>query len=136
MNKVKVITKLPNEKAKIIEIPSDYGFVSDFVGGLVDCTFLPTDEDIDIVLNDNSLNLGMEPNIVLPEFEGVLAGPLIFCTHDDEGEMVSINDSQIEKAMKYIERNSIFNMSLERAYQYSKVIGPLQRCEDELGMEA
>ncbi len=136
MNKVKAITKLPNEKAKITEIPSDYGFVSDFVGGLVDCTFLPTDEDIDIIVNDNSLNLRMNPNIVTPEFEGVLAGPLIFCTHDDEGEMASLTDEQIDKAMRYIERNSVFNMSLERAYQYSKVIGPLQRCEDELGMEA
>ena len=136
MNKVKVITKLPNEKAKIEEIPNDFDFVSEFVEGLVDSTFLPTDEDIDVIVNDSSLTLGMEPNIVTPEYEGVLAGPLIFCTHDEEGEMVSLSDEQIEKAMKYIERNSVFNMSLERAYQYSQIIGPLQRCEDELGMEA
>ena len=136
MNKVKVITKLPNEKAKITEMPNDYESVIDFVGGLIDSTFLPTDEDIDVIVNDSSLTLGMEPNIVTPEFEGVFAGPLIFCTHDDDGNMVSLSDEQIEKAMKYIERNSVFNMSLERAYQYSQIIGPLQRCEDELGMEA
>ncbi len=136
MNKVKVITKLPNEKAKIEEIPNDFDFVSEFVGGLVDSTFLSTDEDIDVIVNDSSLTLGMEPNIVTPEYEGVLAGPLIFCTHDEDGEMVSLSNEQIEKTMKYIERNSVFNMSLERAYLYSQVIGPLQRCEDELGMEA
>ncbi len=136
MNKVKVITKLPNEKAKIEEMPNDFDFVSEFVKGLVDSTFLPTDEDIDVIVNDSSLTLGMEPNIVTPEYEGVLAGPLIFCTHDEEGEMVSLSDEQIKKTMKYIERNSVFNMSLERAYQYSQLIGPLQRCEDELGMEA
>ena len=136
MNKVKVITKLPNEKAKITEMPNDYESVSEFVGGLIDSTFLPTDEDIDVIVNDSSLTLGMKPNIVTPEYEGVLAGPLIFCTHDDDGNMVSLSDEQIEKTMKYIERNSVFNMSLERAYQYSQIIGPLQRCEDELGMEA
>ena len=70
MNKVKVITKLPNEKAKITEMPNDYESVFDFVGGLIDSTFLPTDEDIDVIVNDSSLTLGMEPNIVTPEFEG------------------------------------------------------------------
>ncbi len=136
MNKVKVITKLPNEKAKVEEIPNDFNFVSEFVGGLIDSTFLPTDEDIDVIVNDSSLTLGMNPNIVTPEYEGVLAGPLIFCTHNEEGNMVSLSDEQIKKTMKYIERNNVFNMSLERAYLYSQIIGPLQRCEDGLGMEA
>ncbi len=136
MNKIKVITKRPNEKPEIKEIDSsDYEFLYDFCEGMMDATPLPTDENVTIFVNDNSLNLKMPANIVMPEWNGVLAGPMVLATHDEEGNMISLSDAQIEKTMKYLERNSVYNMSIERAYLYSKVIGPLQRCEDELEME-
>ncbi len=135
MNKVKVITKRPNENPKVEEIDNEYESLYGFVLGLIDYTYLPKREDIDIIVNDSSLCLGMTPNIVIPEYEHVLAGPIIFSTHNEDGEMISLNDEQIECILKYINKNQVFNMSLDRAFEYSKMIKPLRECEDELGLE-
>ena len=51
------------------------------------------------------------------------------------GDMVSLNDEQIDYILKYIDKNQVFNMSLERAFQYSRIIKPLRECEDELSLE-
>ena len=135
MNKVKVITKRPNEKPKVEDIENEYEALYNYVLGLIDYTYLPKREDIDIIVNDSSLILGMDANIVLPEYEGVLAGPIIFAAHNENGDMISLNDEQIDYILKYIDKNQVFNMSLERAFQYSRIIKPLRECEDELGLE-
>ena len=135
MNKVKVITKRPNEKPKVEDIENEYESLYNYVLGLIDYTYLPKREDIDIIVNDSSLILGMDANIVLPEYERVLAGPIIFAAHNENGDMVSLNDEQIDYILKYIDKNQVFNMSLERAFQYSRIIKPLRECEDELGLE-
>ena len=135
MNKVKVITKRPNKKPKVEDIENEYESLYNYVLGLIDYTYLPKREDIDIIVNDSSLILGMDANIVLPEYEGVLAGPIIFSTHNENGDMVSLNDEQIDYILKYIDKNQVFNMSLERAFQYSRIIKPLRECEDELSLE-
>lgn len=84
-----------------------------------------------------SLMNGMSPNIVVPEWESVFPGPLIFAGYDPEtGNTISLTNKQIDKVLNYINRNQVFNMSLDRAYLYSKVIGPFEQCEDALKMEA
>ena len=135
--KIKVVLKKPNEKAVVTEINNEYEEFAEFVDGLIDMTAHPTIEDVDVILNDMSLMNGMSPNIVVPEWESVFAGPLIFAGYDPEtGNSISLTDKQVDKVLNYINRNQVFNMSLDRAYLYSKVIGPFQQCEDELEREA
>jgi hypothetical protein len=135
--KIRVVEKLPNEDAKITEIANDYKSISKFCGGLIDITTLATDSSVDIICNDEFLYNGMEPNIVTPETEGVLCGPIILCGYDpDNGNSISLTDKQADEALKYCARNNLHHMSLEGAYRYSKVIGPLQQSEDELNKQA
>lgn len=133
---IKVVIKEPNKEPEVKEIVNSYRNISNICHGLIDFTYLPTDESVDVILNDESLMNGMEPNVVVPESENVWAGPLIFAGNDPEtGETISLTDRQIEKVMKYIERNQVFGMSLKGAYIYSKAIGPLQQSQDAMEME-
>ena len=133
---IRVVTKLPNEEAKITTMKNDYKTISSFCQGFIDMTELPKGENIDLICNDEFLMNGMETNIVMPEREQVFCGPLIFCGYDPEtGDSVSLSDRQVEEVMKYCKRNMLHNMSLEGAYRYAKVIGPLQEAEDALGNE-
>jgi hypothetical protein len=95
--KIRVVEKLPNEDAKITEIANDYKSISKFCGGLIDITTLATDSSVDIICNDEFLYNGMEPNIVTPETEGVLCGPIILCGYDpDNGNSISLTDKQAD----------------------------------------
>lgn len=133
---VRAITKLPNEEPKVVEISDDVRTIQDFCQGLIDITGLPKDENIQVICNDSFLCNGMEPNIVIPEWEEVLCGPLIFMGLDPEtGDTLSLTDKQIEQTVKYCKRNNLHHMSLEGAYRYSKVILPLQQSYDELGID-
>jgi hypothetical protein len=133
---IRVVTKLPNEEPKIVTMSNDYKTIASFCQGFIDMTELPKGENIDLICNDEFLMNGMETNIVMPEREQVFCGPLIFCGYDPEtGDSVSLSDRQVEEVMKYCKRNMLHNMSLEGAYRYAKVIGPLQEAEDALGNE-
>ena len=133
---IRVVTKLPNEEAKITTMKNDYKTISSFCQGFIDMTELPKGENIDLICNDEFLMNGMETNIVMPEREQVFCGPLVFCGYDPEtGDSVSLSDRQVEEVIKYCKRNMLHNMSLEGAYRYAKVIGPLQEAEDALGNE-
>lgn len=136
-SKIRAVVKEPNKDAVVTEITNDYKTLSKAVGGLIDMTPMPTDDSVDIVCNDEFLYNGMEPNIVMPEREGVLCGPIVFVGYNPEdGSSISLTDKQVEKALRYCQRNVLHHMSLEGAYRYSKVIGPLQQSEDELAKQA
>lgn len=136
---IRVVTKLPDEDAKEEMMENGYFTISGFCKGLIDIAPLPTDESVTIICNDEFLLNGMKPNIVTPETEGVICGPIVICGYDPEtGDSVSLTDRQVKEALDYCQRNNLHGMSLEGAYRYSKAIGPLQRSYDALnrGMEA
>ncbi len=133
---IKVITKLPNEEPRIVEMSTKCEVMKAFCKGMLGASNLPTDETIQIIYNDNFLNFNMEPNIVLPEWEEAICGPLIVTGYvPDTGDTVSLTEKQIEKTLKYLKRNNLHHMSIEGAYRYSKVIYPLQKSFDAMGID-
>lgn len=136
-DKIKVVLKKPNEKAIVTVIDNEHEEFANYCDGLIDITKHPTIDDVDVVLNDMSLMKGMSPNIIVPEYEEIFAGPLIFVGYDsDIGKSLSLTDEQVDKVLNYINRNQVFNMSVERAYLYLKLMGPFQQCKGELEREA
>lgn len=134
--KIKVVLKKPNEKAIVTVIDNEYEEFVNYCDGIIDITKHPTIDDVNVVLNDMSLMKGMGPNIIVPESEEIFAGPLIFVGYDsDTGESISLTDEQVDNVLNYINRNQVFNMSIERAYLYLKLMGPFQ-CDDKLEREA
>ena len=130
---IKVITKEPNREPEIREIPNDYRCLAEFCKGLIGMGTMPNDERANYIVNDSSLVNGMEPNIVLPEYEEVIAGPVMFAGLDpDTGNTVSLTGRQVERIMRYIERNQVFNMSMGMAYRYSKACASASGSEKEM----
>lgn len=132
---VKVITKEPNREPEIREIPNDYRCLAEFCKGLIDMGEMPFDRSVNYIVNDCSLRNGMEPNIVLPEYENLIAGPVMFAGNDEEGNTISLTDKQVKRIMKYIERNQVFNMSMEGAYIYMMSMASKLENEKNLEME-
>ena len=132
---IKVIVKEPNREPEIREIPNDYRSLAEFCHGLIDMGEMPFDRRVNYIVNDCSLRDGMEPNIVLPEYESLIAGPAMFAGNDEEGNMISLTDDQIKSVLKYIERNQVFYMSMEGAYIYMMSMASELESEKNLEME-
>ena len=121
--KIKVILKKPNEKAYIQEIENTYETISSFCEGLIDITSLPYMDDIDVIVNDEFLINNMEPNIIIPEWNSIYAGPIVITGYDiTTGNSISLNEYQINKVMKYLSLNTIYNMNLNEAYAYLQFV--------------
>ncbi len=118
---IRVVIKEPYKDPEIKTIKNDYKRISEYLGGMMDITEFPLDETIDVMVNDESLLNGMDPNIIVPEIEGVWAGPIIFAGYEPEtGESISLSDRQIEKVMEYIKENASRDQTLSEAYLHSK----------------
>ncbi len=118
---IRVVVKEPYKDPEIKTIKNDYKRMSEFLGGMMDITEFPLDETIDVMVNDESLLNGMEPNVIVPEIEGVWAGPIIFAGYEPEtGESISLNDRQIEKVLEYIKENVSRDQTISEAYLHSK----------------
>lgn len=117
-NKIRVILKEENKKPEVKEIDNQIGFIQKYVGGLIDMTSMPNmDGKVDIICNDNFLNDGSKPNVMIPEYNHVMGGNLIFCGYNPEtGDSISLTDEQIEKVMKYIDKNKVENMDFGSAF--------------------
>ena len=98
---IRVVTKLPGDDAKEVMMENGYGTISEFCKGLIDIAPLPTDDSLTIICNDEFLINGMKPNIVTPETEGVICGPIIICGYDPEsGDSISLTERQVEEALR------------------------------------
>lgn len=134
--KIKVIQKLPNEEAKVVEMDNTLGELQSFVKGNIDYLEMPRQHNSDLIFNDNFLYEDMEPNIVMPEREEIICGPLIVAGYEPEtGNTISLTNNQIVSAMKYIERNKVYNMSIIGAFRYAKVLKGYQEAEDQIRKE-
>lgn len=77
-----------------------------YVGGLVECVGLgamtgdPSLDDIDLVLNEEGKVNGLDQSLVLFNPDGAvtdtIAGNAIFCTADEEGNWVGLDDDRVE----------------------------------------
>lgn len=117
-NVIKAVIKEENKEPKVVEIKNDLKEFQKRVGGLIDMTSVPGMEgQADIICNDDFLNNGSSPNIMLPEYDHVMGGCLIFVGYDPStGASVSLTDNQTEKIMDYIGKNKVDGMDFLDAF--------------------
>lgn len=117
-NVIKAVIKEENKEPKVVEIKNDLKEFQKRVGGLIDMTSVPGMEgQADIICNDDFLNNGSSPNIMLPEYDHVMGGCLIFVGYDPStGVSVSLTDNQTEKIMEYIGKNKVDGMDFLDAF--------------------
>lgn len=67
------------------------------VGGLIDRFYIG--EGIDMWLNDEGKLLGLEPNMLLLDEDGIadlVVGDVFFASSDEEGNTIGLNSDQLE----------------------------------------
>lgn len=103
-----IIIKKPNQEPEILEQQPDLEILQAAVGGLIESVHVRELQEaiIDCYANEEGLLLGLEPNITTP-FHPMIVGPVVFCSFNEEGESVGLNDYQIEIVQKFLEKHTL-----------------------------
>lgn len=116
-DKIRVVFKDVDKPYEVKEISSDYKTFQQHVKGVFQILPLSMEDNIDIIYNDCYLLNGMRANLILPEQDNILGGPLIFAGYEpNEGDNISLTDEQIEIVKKFIHAHEVYNMSIIEAY--------------------
>ena len=108
---MKVIV-LSNGELKETEIGTRLEDLQEIVGGYIEIPYLGDkfrDNDIDIIINEEGKLIGgMRAEIaIVNERQGnildIVYGNCIFASHDEEGETIGLNESQIQIVMEELE---------------------------------
>ena len=119
MNKpIKAVYKEPYKDAVVIEIKNELKEWQNLVKGSVECIYAPFDESINILCNDEAKIFKMDGNFMMPELYDCLCGPAVFVCFDEDGDLQTLNNIQINKILKYIKHYELHNgEDLYRDYQ-------------------
>ena len=78
-------------------------YMQKVVGGIIDIPYISEQLDdmgIDAVINDEGKLLGLPVNFVIADSDNLImdfvVGNVMFCSHDDEGNSIGLNDKQID----------------------------------------
>lgn len=96
MSKVKVIKKEVGKLAEIAETDNSFESVREFIGGNIEITDYPKQENIHFITDRDYLDKDLYATVFVPEYDNVIAGNCLVVAMDDEGEMVSLSDEQAD----------------------------------------
>lgn len=121
--KIRVVIKEVDKPCEVKEIPYGYKSFQQYVQGLYEIVEMPNHKNIDIACNEEYLLNGMKANLVLPEHDNILGGPLIFIGYEPkEGDSISLTDKQIEEVKEFVRTHEVQNISIAEAYYGMKAV--------------
>ena len=105
-----IVIKEPHKLPETREIESDQE-IHGLLGGYIE---LVTIHDLkiyklDLLGNEDARRLNLEPNIFFSELaaDGLILGPVIICSHNDECETIGLKDFQIQIAKRWLIDNGL-----------------------------
>ena len=106
MEKVKGLLVEPYELPKEIEIDNTLEAKQELVGGYIECVYLPNDDSVVLICNEEGKINGMKLNRYIGH--DIIAGPFLILGNDYEnGDFKSLTDNQILKYKMRFDKNSI-----------------------------
>ena len=96
-NEIKVVIVEPHKNPTITTIKTKLENLQEAVGGLIE--IIDIEDDVCILCNEEGKLTGLEGNRALGE--DILVGTFYVCGSNDEGDLVSLTDSQIEKYIQF-----------------------------------
>ena len=96
-NEIKVIMVEPNKHPIVTTIKTKLENLQEAVGGLIE--IIDIEANICILCNEEGKLIGLEGNRKLGD--DILVGTFYVCGSNDEGDLVSLTDSQIDKYIKF-----------------------------------
>lgn len=113
MDKIKVIV-LSNGKLEVKEIENTLENLQKIVGGYIEIPFLGgvfNENKINPIINEEGKYIeGLRPEIAMinsntNQILDIVYGNIIFASHDEHGETISLNDEQIKVVMEELKND-------------------------------
>lgn len=106
--KLRVIYKEPGKRCEIREIGTSLKDYQECVHGDIESIPFPGKENVDIILNDIGKLIGMERNVIVPEYEDILVGPIVVIGVDERNCMwKSLPEEEIKDVENYLNHHMI-----------------------------
>ena len=106
MEKIKGLLIEPYELPKEIEIDNTLEAKQDIVGGYIECVYLPNDDSVVLICNEEGKINGMKLNRDIGH--DIIVGPFLIVGDDYEnGDFKSLTEEQILKYKMRFDKNSI-----------------------------
>lgn len=104
--KLKCLLVKPYELPEVVEIDNTLEAKQELVGGYIECAYLPNDEEVVIICNEEGKINGLQLNRDIGH--DIIAGPFLIVGDDYEnGDFKSLTDEQIMKYKIKFGKNSI-----------------------------
>ena len=104
--KLKSLLIKPNELPEIVEIDNTLEAKQELVGGYIECAYLPNDDNVVLICNEEGKINGMKLNRDIGH--DIIAGPFLIVGDDYEnGDFKSLTEDQILKYKMRFDKHSI-----------------------------
>lgn len=105
-NKLKCLLVEPYKLPKVIEIDNTLETKQELVGGYIECAYLPNDDNVVLICNEEGKINGMKLNRDIGH--DIIAGPFLIVGDDYEnGDFKSLTEEQIIKYKELFNEKSI-----------------------------
>lgn len=105
-NKLRCLLVEPYKLPEVIEINNTLEEKQNIVGGYIECAYLPNDEEVVIICNEEGKINGLQLNRDIGH--DIIAGPFLIVGDDyDNGDFKSLTEEQIMKYKIRFGKNSI-----------------------------
>ena len=126
-NEITVVIVEPHKKPTITTIKTKLENLQEAVGGLIE--IIDIEDDVCILCNEEGKLTGLEGNRALGE--DILVGTFYVCGSNNEGELTSLTDSQIEKYIQFFwEPQTFTQQEIENTLAFKFI--PFEDWEDLL----
>ena len=126
-NEIKVVIVEPHKNPTITTIKTKLENLQEAVGGLIE--IIDIEDNVCILCNEEGKLTGLEGNRALGE--DILVGNFYVCGSNNEGELTSLTDSQIEKYIQFFwEPQTFTQQEIENSLVFKFI--PFEDWEDLL----
>lgn len=105
----------PNKEPKVEIIQNNLRDKQHIVGGLIEYTYIPNENDVSLICNEEGKLLGLPPNRIVGN--DIIAGTFLIVGDNDTGEDRSLTDEQIDYFKDYFSKEKIIENNTEN-YDY------------------
>lgn len=108
--------------------PNTLDALQEQVGGLIEIPHIVKDFNelgIDMVINEEALLLGLEPTLAIlrgHKIVEVICGPILFVSHDEQGNTVSLNNNQSKYLMETVFKAQVVGIQMGDEIKLMKYI--------------
>lgn len=103
--KYRVVVKQPGQPAEIVMVDwaDNLSYLQSVVGGYIELVYLSP--ELDMYINEEGKLLELEPNLSFPG--DTIVGPVVVCSHDDEGDTIGLTVAQAELIREVLNNHHI-----------------------------